>query len=218
MADACWNRIGVHGDGSCPELQGCVHCHNCHVYSRAALELLEGEAPPGYHEERTTHFATPKHAEVGDTQTIVIFRIGAEWLALPVLAVTEIATLRPIHSLPHRRSGVVLGLTNIRGELLVCVSLGQMLGLEQSAEEHREPGRDTHRRLLVIRGADVRSVCPVDEVHGIHRVRLQELQDVPATVAKATATYSKVMVPWNGHSVGLLDDQLLCYTLQRSLA
>ena len=117
MADACWNSIGVRGDGSCPELERYVHCHNCPVYSQAALELLGGEAPAGYREEWTTHFATPKRAEDGDTQTIVIFRIGAEWLALPVPAVTEVANLRPIHSLPHRRSGVVLGLANIRGEL-----------------------------------------------------------------------------------------------------
>ena len=218
MADACWNSIGVHGDGSCPELERHVHCHNCPVYSQAALGLLRGDAPAGYREEWTAHFARPKHVEDTDTQTVVIFRLGSEWLALPMLAVTEVADLRPIHSLPHRRSGVVLGLANVRGELLVCVSLGQVLGLQPSARTNRETHNGVHRRLLVIRRDDVRSVCPVDEVHGIHRVRSRELQDVPATVAKATATYSKAIVPWNGHSVGLLDDQLLFYTLQRSLA
>ncbi len=218
MADACWNSIGVHGDGSCPELERYIHCRNCPVYSQAAIELLGGEVPAGYRAQWTTHFATPKRVEDGDTQTIVIFRIGAEWLALPVPVVTEVASLRPIHSLPHRRSGVVLGLANVRGELLVCVSLGRVLGLDQSAADSLETRRGAHRRLLVIRRDEVRSVCPVDEVHGIHRIPSRELQEVPATVAKATATYSKAMVPWNGHSVGLLDDQLLCYTLQRSLA
>ena len=78
--------------------------------------------------------------------------------------------------------------------------------------------RDAYRRLLVIRRDDVRAVCPVDEVHGIHRFHPRELKDVPATVAKATATYSKAVLPWRGHSVGLLDDQLLFYALKRSLA
>ena len=218
MAEGCWNRIGVRGDGSCPELDRYVHCHNCPVHSEAALELLGEDVPPGYLEEWTAHFATPKRAEHDDTQSIVIFRIGAEWLALPASSVTEVASLRPIHSLPHRRSGAVLGLANVRGELVVCVSLGHVLGLEGSAEDDRQTRRRAQPRLLVMWRDDVRSACPVDEVHGVHRVRSRDLQEVPATVAKATATYSKAMVPWQGHSVGLLDDQLLCYTLQRSVA
>jgi chemotaxis-related protein WspD len=219
MPDACWNTIGVRGDGSCPELERYVHCRNCPVYSRAALDLLDSEVPPGYSEEWTTYVARPKPAdEDDDTQTIVIFRIGSEWLALPMPAVLEVADLRPIHSLPHRRSGVVLGLANVRGELVVCVSLGQVLGLEQRIDANREARGAAQQRLLVIRRDDVRSACPVDQVHGIHRVRSRELREVPATIAKAAATYSKAVVSWNGHSVGLLDDQLLCYTLQRSLA
>lgn len=218
MPDACWNSIGVRGDGSCPELERYIHCRNCPVYSRAALELLDGGVPAGYSEEWTTHLARPKRAEAGDRQTIVIFRIGAEWLALPMPAVSEIADLRPIHSLPHRRSGVVLGLANVRGALLVCVSLGRMLGLDESAEANQKTRGAAYPRLLVIRRDAVRCACPVDEVHGIQRVRSRELKEVPATIAKSTATYSKAMVAWNGFSVGLLDDQLLCYTLQRSLA
>ena len=42
--------------------------------------------------------------------------------------VIEVANLLPIHSLPHRPNGVVLGLASVRGELLVCVSLGQVVG------------------------------------------------------------------------------------------
>jgi chemotaxis-related protein WspD len=217
MSSACWSSIGVGGDGSCPELERYIHCRNCPVYSRAAVELLDGDVPAGYSEEWTIHVARPKRPEASDKQTIVIFRIAAEWLALPMPAVSEIADLRPIHSLPHRRSGVVLGLANVRGELLVCVSLGRMLGLEQSAEASQKT-RAAYPRLLVIRRDEVRCACPVDEVHGVHRVRSRDLQEVPATVAKSTGSYSKRMLSWNGFSVGLLDDQLLCYTLQRSLA
>ena len=36
---------------------------------------------------------------------------------------------RLIHSLPHRRQGIVLGLVNVRGELLICVSLARLLGI-----------------------------------------------------------------------------------------
>ena len=36
--DDCWNRIGVRGDGSCPELKQYVHCRNCPVYSAGAAD------------------------------------------------------------------------------------------------------------------------------------------------------------------------------------
>ena len=34
--DACWRRIGVAGDRTCPELAQHVHCRNCPVYAGAA--------------------------------------------------------------------------------------------------------------------------------------------------------------------------------------
>ena len=41
---------------------------------------------------------------------------------------------------------------------------------------------------------------------------------IPDTLARAGTRYSKSLLPWNGHSVALLDDQLLFYTLKRGLA
>jgi chemotaxis-related protein WspD len=215
--DDCWNRIGVRGDGSCPELTQYVHCRNCPVYSAGAAALLDAEAPAGYVADRTAYFAEPALAAAEETRSVAIFRVASEWLALPATVVIEVANLLPIHSLPHRPSGVVLGLASVRGELLVCVSLGHVLGAEPLATSDGELRRKGYRRLLVIRREGVRVVCPVDEVHGIHRFHPRELTAVPTTVAKATITYSTALLPWQGHSVGLLDDQLLFYTLKRSL-
>jgi chemotaxis-related protein WspD len=112
---------------------------------------------------------------------------------------------------------VVLGLASVRGELLVCVSLGQMLGLDPSAGAGQKVLRTVHRRVLVIGREQVRAVCPVDEVHGIHRFPPRELKEVPATVARATATYSRALLSWRERSVGLLDDELLFHSLKRSV-
>lgn len=218
VIDACWNRIGVRGDASCPELTRYVHCRNCPVYSAGAVALLDADAPASYFAARTAHFAAPARADEGETRSVVIFRVESEWLALPTSVVVEVANLLPIHSLPHRSNGVVLGVASVRGELLVCVSLSQVIGAEPldpawATERHAT----THRRLLVIRRDDVRVVCPVDEVHGLHRFHPRSLKPVPTTVAKATVTYSTALLPWRGHSVGALDDQLLFYTLKRSL-
>jgi chemotaxis-related protein WspD len=212
----CWNSIGVHGDGSCPELKQHIHCRNCPVYSAGAADLLDGDLPTNYLAEWTSHFAKPKPTEEIATESVVIFRVGAEWLALPTSVVMEVANLVPVHSLPHRQNGAVLGLASVRGELLVCVSLGQIVGVEPSAAASRERRSTVYQRLLVIRREDVRVVCPVDEVHGIHRVLLEELKDLPTTVAKAAVTYSTALLAWRGQSVGVLDDQLLFYSLKRS--
>jgi chemotaxis-related protein WspD len=113
---------------------------------------------------------------------------------------------------------VVLGLASVHGELLICVSLGNMLGLDLSSETHRKGRGALQQRLLVIRRDQVRAVCPVDEVHGIHRFHPRELKEVPATVARATPTYSKGLLSWRDRSVGLLDDELLFHSVKRSVA
>jgi chemotaxis-related protein WspD len=219
--DDCWNRIGVRGDRSCPKLVEHVHCRNCPVYSAGAADLLGGEAPAGHLAERTAHFIRPTAPAIGDTRSVVIFRVGAEWLALPSPIVVEVANLLPIHSLPHRTGGVVLGVTSVRGELLVCVSLRAIVGADPIAPKTAaDPATAAHAgysRLLVIRRESIRVVCPVDEVHGIHRFDPRELKPIPTTVSKAAITYSTGLLPWQGRSVGSLDDQLLFYTLQRSL-
>ena len=52
---------------------------------------------------------------------------------------------------------------------------------------------------------------------GGHHVHLRELKDVPATVSKATVTYSTALLSWRERSVGILDDQLVFYSLKRGL-
>ena len=217
VPDDCWNRIGVCGDGSCPTLPQYVHCRNCPVYSAGAATLLDADVPASYFAEQTAYFAESARAtDKGETRSVVIFRVASEWLALPTPVVIEVANRLPIHSLPHRPNGVVLGLASVRGELLVCVSLLQVVGGQPAAPTIH--GRDAvYERLLVVRREAVHVVCPVDEVHGIHYFHPSELKAVPTTVAKAAITYSTALLPWKGRSVGTLDDQLLFYTLKRSL-
>jgi chemotaxis-related protein WspD len=215
---AFWTTIGVRGDASCPELKQYVHCHNCPVYSAGAMQLLDGDLPVDDLARWTSQIALPKPVKELHTQSVVIFRVGSEWLALPTPCVTEVANPLPIHALPHRPSGVVLGLASVHGELLICVSLGHILGLETPAEAHPRLRGTLQQRLLVIRRDQVRAVCPVDEVHGIHRFHPRELKEVPATVARATTTYSKALLSWRDRSVGLLDDELLFHSVKRSVA
>ena len=210
----CWNTIGVRGDGSCSELTRHLHCHNCPVFSSAAQSLLDRDAPADYVESSTGHFAQPRAAVQRSSQSILIFRIGPEWLALPTSVVSEVAHVRKVHSLPHRRTHIE-GVANVHGELLVCVSLGRMLGIADADHASPTPAQSC---LLVVQHEGVRAVCAVDQVHGIHHLQTRQLQDVPATVGKSASTYTKKVLPWQEHSVGILNEQVLFIAMKRSFA
>lgn len=187
----------------------------------AALALLDREAPPDYLADCTRHMAHAPEARRADAGSVVIFRIGTEWLALPTPVFQEVVALPAIHSLPNRRDGVVQGVANVRGELLVCVSLGSVLdlvGTAQAGEAGHARQRLASRRLVVIGLDGHRLGFTVDEMRGVQRFDPGTLQAVPTTVARATATYSKAVLTWEQRAVGLLDEQLLFYTLERSLA
>src|SRR5436305_11616291 len=136
----CWSQIGVHGDSSCPELENFVHCRNCPVYSNAGAQLLDRPLPTDYRREWTEHFAGRKKTAAPAKISAVLFRLESEWLALATHAFQEVAERRRLHSLPHRRLGIVLGLVNIRAELLICVSLERWLGLEQKTSSVSDRG------------------------------------------------------------------------------
>lgn len=212
----CWKRIGVRGDRSCPELERHVHCRNCPVYSTAAKLVLQRGAPAGYLMDATAHYAEePQDGQAG-SRAVLVFRVGSEWLGLPCPLLDEIAECSLPHPLPHRRSGALLGIVNVRGELLSCVSIAAVLGIAAAASgESRRAGP---ARMLVLKHAEGRLACPVDGVHGVRRFHPRDLQALPTTVGKAAARYTQAVLPWGERSVGVLDDALLLYTLGRSLA
>jgi chemotaxis-related protein WspD len=213
----CWNSIGIYGDSSCPQLQTYIHCRNCPVYAAAAMDLLDGDLPPDYLAYWTAHVANEKLLVDVDVLSIVIFRLGDERLALRTSVFEEISGLRTMHTLPHRRGGVVLGLANVRGELLVCISLQHLLGLESAASK----GKRQHaldERLLVVQHEGIRVACPVDEVYGVQRFRQSDLMEIPTTLIKAAAAYTKAVLTWQDRPVGLLAEAMLFSAINRSLA
>jgi chemotaxis signal transduction protein len=223
--DDCWNRIGIHGDRSCPALPPHIHCRNCAIFSAAARTLLDVPAPADSRQTATEHFARPAAAEAGhsagaEMQSVIIFRLHTDWYAIPTAVCLEIAAVRPIHSLPHRRDATVLGVVNVNGGLLACISLAVIVGATLRPEASPTPSRRRAAvpRLLVARRAADAVVFPVDEVQGMTRFRTRDLLDVPATLAQARASYTRALLPLGARSAGLLDEKLLFSAVERSLA
>ena len=242
--DDCWNRIGVRGDGSCPRLAGYIHCRNCPVHDAAAARVLDREQSADavfgqdvLHRE-TAQSLSDYAAREADATSWLVFRIGDEWLGLPTAIFQQVAQLRPIHSLPHRRHRAVLGVVNVRGTLLVCASLARLFGIasalgqdgrrpEQQSGQQGIDARDLARLLVIEPGADADAgergdpgnpiVFPVDAVDGVHRFARADFQAVPATVASMSASHAVAVIAWKGVTVGLLDAAKLFETLNRSL-
>ena len=219
MREACWKTIGVQGDSTCPELPRHVHCRNCRVYSSAAVALFDRESSADDVRTWTRHFSQPKSITDPDTQSLVIFRLGQEWLALPARTVEEVLDQRTVHGLPHRRNGILLGLVNVRGELVVCVSLSRLLnsGSLPSPAPRAQGANTAWKRLLVVRRGAVRAVFAADEVHGMHRCDRRDLNDLPATIAKCGRTHAVALLTWGERSVGVLDVERVFGALERSL-
>jgi chemotaxis-related protein WspD len=204
----CWNLIGVRGDGSCPELAKVVHCHNCGVFAAAGRRFLDAPSPEGYLDEWTERLAAEPVPESAAWKGALAFRLGDEWLALPVAVLTEVTTWRKPHRVPHR-GGMLAGLVNIRGELCICIHLDQLLGMPK-----REGPTGPRARLLVVRREQERWVFPVDEADRVHRYAQADLKKAPATVSRSLGRLTRGVLALGGRSVGLLDEERLFQLLR----
>ncbi|PAJ78666.1 chemotaxis protein CheW [Burkholderia ubonensis] len=228
--DDCWNRIGTRGDGTCPRLATHARCLNCPVFAQAAATLLDrplsdadfAEAARTAHDAHDAHKALPdaRADDANAPQTALAFRIADEWLGLPVPALRQIDGPRPIHPLPHRRNGVVLGLVNVRGTLTIAASLGTLLGLDLGLEHDaagRHASRHAQARLLVVEHRGDTVALPVDEVEGVLRFAASALLPAPTTLAHAATMHTRGLLAWRDTTLGLLDTDRVFDSLARSL-
>jgi chemotaxis-related protein WspD len=210
--DDCWNRIGIHGDKSCPLLAEHIHCRNCAVYASAAVRLLDRYALDRQH--------APMHYSESlgrvESRSLVLFRLGDEWLALATRCLVEVAPVQAVHSLPHQRSRALRGVANVRGALVPCLALEELLGIDTEHVAPAASARVMPRMLIIaIDGGSV--VVPVEEVDGIHRIDLVELEQASTATTQAGARFTQGVLPFRQRSVRLLDDKALLIAMNRSL-
>jgi len=206
--DDCWNRIGVHGDKSCPLLAEHIHCRNCSVYSAAATRLLDRYALR--QDDRELALA-PLDSDIV-TRSVLMFRLGEEWLGLSTRSLVEVAPLQPIHSLPHQRSRALLGVANVRGALMACLSLVELLGLEPGSAA--PSGGRIMPRMLIIAAQGGPVLVPVDEVDGIHAID----ERILAGASQSAGKYTRGVLQYKGRSLRWLDEEQLLSAVSRSLS
>lgn len=204
----CWRTIGVYGgDQSCEVLEQALHCRNCSVFQRAALTLLDREAPAESME--TVAGPSGRRAE----RSALVFRLGSQWLGLPAARVAEVAPDEPVRLLAHRADGRLEGVVNVRGELHLCVALIELLALGVRASQRGAGARlvllhDDRGTALAFRG---------DEVLGLQRFDAMAIEPPPDTLPPALQRCVSGLVRCEQRHVALLEDRAVLGLLEEAL-
>lgn len=204
----CWGEIGVGGDLSCVRLTEHGHCRHCPVYKGAAGRILERPVDNAYRAHWAEHLRRPRVTHDAPDGAALVFRVGAEWLAVAATAVVSVVPVAPVHRVPHRSGGPLLGVVNVDGRLVAALSLALLLGIDESATD-TVTGRHVFARLLVLDCAGQRCAFPVAELHGLVRYASAQLAAPAATINRGLEPHLSGVLAHDGLLVGVLDPVLL---------
>ena len=162
-------------------------------------------------------FCPGEEPPVPANTSALLFRISAEWFALPTPPFRKWPSAGTVHSLPHRRQGIVLGLVNIRGELLDLCLPRPSAGAGAGALARGTAAPPTTGCWSPI-GTAIGSFSRRMRSTASIAFKLQELQS-PAghPGAKPALSYTQGILCLAGTRVGLLDAELLFSAFNRSL-
>lgn len=140
-------------------------------------------------------------------ESVIIFRLGVEWFALPTDIFEEIASPHPVHQIPHLSGQVILGFVNWDGQLQLTINLHAFLHIERTNEPHY---------MAAIKDKEALWIFAVDEIEGICLFDALEVQAIalPFLVAE---NYSKGIIKKEKKSITVLDPSLIFSSLQRLL-
>ncbi len=175
--------------------------------------LLDRPYPEGYREEWIERIKNPPEEEVREMVPLLVFRLRDEWLALACSVVKEVCPEATVHRIPRRTNEVLRGVTNVRGDLQLTVSLRALLGLSERRDEAASLSRRVYRRMVQIEREGNSFTFRVEEVYGVVHFETAQMQAVPVTVAKSLATYTRGLFSLRGQQIGWLDDELIFHSL-----
>jgi len=205
----CWNRIGTWGKETprCERLAEVGHCSKCEVYRGAGRVVLQRPPPRGYLEEWREFLAARPTTGSTSGRFFVLFELGGRLYALPASALEQVADASPIRTLPHNRRPGVLGVVNVRGDVLPCADLAVLLNL-RTADVNRTAV--SFRRMLVAKPGAGRWVLPAEQVVGLQRLDSQELRVAPS----AESPLLKGSIVRDGREVHVIDAEGLARSLE----
>ena len=175
--------------------------------------LLDRPLPPEEIAANTELVAARGEAKVGRMQSVLVFAVGDELLALDADETHRVVGATAVRRVPHRTNAVFAGIANVAGELTPVASLAAALGV---------PGAGAPTHFVVIGDAGARWAFGSARIEGVRRVDASRTVAAPATVRHAadgcTKYLAPILVDGAERMVAVLDGARLSALLARSLA
>ncbi len=93
----------------------------------AVAELLDRDSLSESLREWADILSVEQKQVENDYRSILVFRIGWEWMGIETVCIEEVAEAPVVRRLPHRNGSLAHGIVSLRGEILVCISLEILL-------------------------------------------------------------------------------------------
>ncbi|MDP2234145.1 MAG: chemotaxis protein CheW [Actinomycetota bacterium] len=150
-------------------------------------------------QQRAQSLAQEANEEVvEDLISVLLFRLGEEWYAVNVEDVREIYqeyVVTPIPCVPD----YILGVVNIRGEIISVTDIARMMRLGAFAEDE---GQAT---AIVIQNDDCTSAIVVDEIGDILDVPRDAVEPPLSTMDRSQAEFIAGSIFIDGRLIGLVN-------------
>jgi chemotaxis-related protein WspD len=177
--------------------------------------LLERQIDPAYVAEWTQLLAKDRETSVSLTfQSLVVFRLGHEWLALPARSFSGITGMHTIRKVPHRSKDILEGLVNMQGQLSLCIDLAKFMDVARLPA----PSAQSKQKMISIGEGQEKWVFVVDEILGLFPCDLGDFSHPPVNIEKSSTNYLKGLINIGDKCVSVLDEELLLYGLERRIA
>jgi purine-binding chemotaxis protein CheW len=132
---------------------------------------------------------------------LVCFYLGNQEFGVPIGDVRETIGMSPVTPVFHTPSCVV-GITNLRGEILAVLDPAQLLGLSPT-----RPGHST--RIVIVEPNDRAAGLLVDELGSIREIADGRLAPTPSTFSSEVSAVLSGIIPNEGRPIGVLDVERL---------
>ena len=218
--DDCWNHIGVWGSESsrCEKLKEVMHCRNCDKFSSSGQQVLEQPLSEEYLKDWAETYSHKKEKHLAGTSSSLVFRLGDEFYSFPSNTIVEVTEIRTIHSIPHSKSKSLQGLVNIRGELKICISIRNLLGVNKDKKQSAEANKNiSYERMIVVKDDEQQFVFPVSEVIGSFRYNDEKIKAPPATVSNTKDSFTIAVLNVDQKHIACLDLSLISKSIKRNI-
>ncbi len=138
-----------------------------------------------------------KDEAVKDRTPIARFLISGEWYGLDVRKIREVLEIKKISWVPGTPN-YVLGVVNLRGEILSIIDLGRYFGLDGSS-------RTVDSRIIVVEANRVEAGLLVDFVSDIIQVEPEEIQPPLVTLNRIKSEYIHGEISFEDKLIAMLN-------------